>query len=196
MPGSKRHLTLSFNSPVVLSFALLCLLALVLGVLTRGFTDNLLFSVYRTSLLDPFTYLRFFGHVLGHANWAHFMGNLTLLLVLGPLLEEKYGSGNILFVILSTALVTGVVHFLLFPGVHLLGASGVVFAFILLSSFTSVREGTIPLTFLLVAVIYIGGQVYDGIFVQDNVSNLTHILGGGVGGSLGFVMNKHKMVRY
>ena len=116
MPGSKRHLTLSFNSPVVLSFALLCLLALVLGVL--------LFSVYRTSLLDPFTYLRFFGHVLGHANWAHFMGNLTLLLVLGPLLEEKYGSGNILFVILSTALVTGVVHFLLFPGVHLLGASG------------------------------------------------------------------------
>ena len=89
MPGSKRHLTLSFNSPVVLSFALLCLLALVLGVLTRGFTDNLLFSVYRTSLLDPFTYLRFFGHVLGHANWAHFMGNLTLLLVLGPLLDRK-----------------------------------------------------------------------------------------------------------
>lgn len=196
MPGSKRRLKLSFNSPVVLTFALLCLLALALGFLTRGFTDNLLFSVYRASLLDPFTYLRFFGHVLGHANWAHFMGNLTLLLVLGPLLEEKYGSGNILFVILSTALVTGVVHFLLFPGVHLLGASGVVFAFILLSSFTSVKEGTIPLTFLLVAVIYIGGQVYDGIFVQDNVSNLTHILGGGVGGGLGYVMNKNKMVRY
>lgn len=187
---------ISFNSPVVLTFSLLCLLALILGTLTQGATNTLLFSVSRASLANPLTYLRFIGHVFGHAGWAHFMGNVTLLLILGPLLEEKYGSANILFVILSTALVTGVVHFLLFPHVQLLGASGVVFAFILLSSFTSVKEGTIPVTFLLVAVIYIGGQVYDGIFVQDNVSNLTHILGGGVGAGLGYVMTKHKMHRY
>lgn len=187
---------ISFNSPVVLTFSLLCLLALILGTLTQGVTNTLLFSVYHASLANPLTYLRFIGHVFGHAGWAHFMGNVTLLLILGPLLEEKYGSANILFVILSTALVTGVAHFLLFPHVQLLGASGVVFAFILLSSFTSVKEGTIPVTFLLVAVIYIGGQVYDGIFVQDNVSNLTHILGGGVGAGLGYVMTKHKMHRY
>lgn len=65
----------------------------------------------------------------------------------------------------------------------------------MLSSLTSIKEGSIPITFILVAVIYIGGQIYDGVFVQDNVSNLTHILGGGVGSALGYVMVKNKMGR-
>ena len=115
-----------------------------------------------------------------------------LILVVGPLLEEKYGSANLLFVILATALVTGIVNFALFPRVQLLGASGVVFALILLSSFTSLKEGGIPLTFILVAALYIGQQVYQGIFIKDNVSNLTHILGGLVGAGLGYVLNKNR----
>ena len=41
-----------------------------------------------------------------------------------------------------------------------------------------------------------GGQIYDGVFVQDNISNLTHILGGGVGSELGYVMARNKMGRY
>ena len=52
------------------------------------------------------------------------------------------------------------------------------------------------MTFILVAVVYIGGQVYNGLFVHDNVSNLTHIIGGIIGASLGYVMNKNKMSRY
>ena len=119
-----------------------------------------------------------------------------LILVVGPLLEEKYGSSNLLFVILATALVTGIVNYIFFPHVQLLGASGVVFAFILLSPFTGVKEGTVPVTLVLVALIYIGGQVYDGLFLKDNVANLTHILGGLVGAGLGYVMHKNKMNRY
>ncbi len=79
---------------------------------------------------------------------------------------------------------------------QLLGASGVVFAFILLSPFTSVREGSIPITLVLVAALYIGGQVYSGVFADDNVSQLTHIVGGCVGAGLGYVMHKNKMNRY
>ena len=191
-----RKLKVSFNSPVILGFAILCFAAMVLDFITRGAANHAFFSVYRSSLLSPLTYVRLFGHVLGHAGWAHFFGNITLILVVGPLLEEKYGSANLLFVILATALTTGLVHFIFFPRVGLLGASGVVFPLILLSSFTSMKEGEIPLTFLLVAVIYIGQQVYEGLFVHDNVSNLTHILGGVVGAGLGFVMNRNKMNRY
>ena len=191
-----KSLRIVFNSPVVLTFSLICLAALLLGKMTGGASTKLLFSVYRSSLADPFTYLRFIGHVFGHANWEHFIGNITLLLVIGPMLEEKYGSSNILFVILTTALVTGIVNFNLFPHVQLLGASGVVFAFILLTSFSSFKEGTIPVTFILVAIIYIGGQLYDAVFVRDNISNLTHILGGCVGSALGYVMEKNKMSRY
>ena len=187
---------LSFNSPVILTFTLLCFAALVLSWITNGNTNLLLFSVYRSSLLNPLTYVRFVGHVLGYANWEHFLGNMMLLLVVGPLLEEKYGSSNILFVILTTALVTGLINFIFFPHVQLLGASGVVFAFILLSPFTGVKEGTIPITLILVALMYIGQQVYDGLFIQDNVANLTHIIGGVIGALLGFIMHKNKMNRY
>lgn len=196
MSSSGRRLKISFNSPVVLWFSIICLISLILGYLTNGVSTDLVFSVYRSSLTNPLTYVRFIGHVFGHANWEHFLGNITLLLVIGPMLEEKYGSLNILFVILATAVITGVVNFVFFPNVQLLGASGVVFAFILLSSFVSIKEGTIPVTFILVAVIYIGGQIYDGIFVQDDVSNLTHIVGGAVGSALGYVMAKNKMSRY
>ena len=185
----------SFNSPVILGFTILCFIALLLNQITGGVTNDTLFSVYHSSLLNPLTYVRFLGHVVGHAGWEHFIGNIMLILVVGPLLEEKYGSFNMVVVIITTAIVTGVVNYIFFPSTQLLGASGVVFALILLSSFVSIKEGTIPLTFILVVLIYIGGQVYDGLFVKDNVSNLTHILGGVVGAGLGFAMNKNKYGR-
>ena len=196
MSNGGKKIRLSFNSPVILGFTLACFIVLILDKVTGSASTLALFSVYRSSLASPLTYIRFFGHVLGHASWDHFFGNIMMLLVVGPLLEEKYGSANILFVILATALVTGVINFIYFPHVQLLGASGVVFAFILLASLTSIEEEKIPLTFILVALIYIGQQVYDGLFIRDNVSNLTHILGGIVGSSLGYVMNKNKMNRY
>ncbi|MCI9420868.1 MAG: rhomboid family intramembrane serine protease [Eubacterium sp.] len=196
MNSGKRQMRVSFNSVVILGFTIACFVVMMLDQMTRGGTTYRFFSVYRSSLLSPLTYIRFFGHVLGHAGWQHFFGNIMMILVVGPLLEEKYGSSNILFVILTTALASGLVHFIFFPNVRLLGASGVVFAFILLASLTSFQEGKIPLTFILVAFIYIGQQVYEGMFIHNNVSNLTHIIGGVVGTGLGFVMNKNKMSRY
>ena len=191
-----KKLRISFNSPVILGFTILCFAVLMLDKVTGGSSTVTAFSVYRSSLLNPMTYIRLFGHVLGHAGWEHFLGNMMTLLIVGPLLEEKYGSSNVLFIIMSTALITGLVNFIFFPKVMLLGASGVVFAFILLASLTSVKDGNIPLTFILVAIIYIGEQVYSGLFVKDNIANLTHILGGLIGSGLGFVMNKNKMNRY
>lgn len=190
MSRSVRKLKISFNSPVILTFTIICLGALLLNLLTFGRSNLWFFSVYRSSLLDPLSYVRLIGHVFGHANWSHFIGNITLILVVGPLLEEKYGSMDMIIVILTTAIVTGLANVILFPNIRLLGASGVVFAMILLSSFTSLQEGKIPLTFILVAVLYLGEEVINGIFVQDNISNFTHILGGLVGASLGYGMNK------
>ena len=177
---SKTILRISFNSPVVLTFALICLGAYLLNILTGGKSNFLLFEVYRAPLTDPLTYVRMFAHVFGHASWSHLINNMTLLLVIGPLL---------LIVTITTALVTGIVHFIFFPGTALLGASGVVFAYILLSSFACIKDGSIPLTFILVAVLYIGGQVADGVFVKDNVSNLTHIIGGIIGAFFGYISN-------
>ena len=188
----KTILRISFNSPVVLSFTLICLAAYLLNCLTNGKSNLLLFEVYRSPLTNPLTYVRMFTHVLGHASWSLLINNMTLLLVIGPLLEEKYGSADLLIVTVTTAFVTGIVHFIIFPGTALLGASGVVFAYILLSSFACIKDGSIPLTFILVTILYIGGQIVDGVFIKDNVSNLTHIIGGIIGAFFGYLSNVRK----
>lgn len=77
-----------------------------------------------------------------------------------------------------------------FPDAALCGASGVVFAFILLSSFTSFKEGEVPLTFILVALLFVGQEIVQGLMVVDNVSNMAHIVGGMIGAALGFKLNK------
>lgn len=109
--------------------------------------------------------------------------------MLGPMLEEKYSSQTLAAVIAITAFITSFVNYIFFPSVALCGASGVVFAFILLSSFTSFKEGEIPITFILVAVFFIGQQIWEGITVQDNISNMAHIVGGVIGGFLGYGLN-------
>jgi len=186
----KKKRRITFNSPVVLSFVIISFGAMVLNYLTAGMSNRLLFMTYHSSLASPLTYVRFFTHVLGHSGWSHYIGNMMYLLLLGPMLEEKYGSRTIIEVILITGLVTGLVTWILFPSIALCGASGVVFAFIMMTSFTSFKEGEIPLTVILVAVIYIGQQVYEGLFVQDNISNMGHILGGIVGAVAGYTLNK------
>lgn len=187
---AKKRIRITFNSPVILSFVGVCLLALILDKITGGISTLKLFSVYRSSFLNPLTYVRLIGHIFGHAGWSHFINNIMMILILGPMLEEKYGSKDILLVILITAVVTGEFHMIFSPFTRLLGASGVVFAFILLSSLTSFDDGGIPVTFILVAVIYIGEQIYQLIAITSNVSNITHIIGGAVGATFGFVSNK------
>lgn len=151
----KRKFRITFNAPVVLSLIFICFIATLLGEITRGESTRLIFMTYHSSLLNPLTYIRFITHVFGHANWNHFIGNATYLLLLGPMLEEKYKSGTLIEIIIITALVTGIINYIFFPNIALCGASGIVFAFIILASFTGFKEGEIPLTFILVATIYI-----------------------------------------
>ena len=41
---------------------------------------------------------------------------------------------------------------------------------------------------LIVAVIYIGQELYSGLVLSDNVSQLTHIIGGSLGAVYGMAM--------
>ena len=191
MYGSKQKgFRLSFNAPVTLSFAALCVAACLANKLTHGAANRMVFSVYRASLGDPLTWVRCVGHVLGHTGWNHLIGNMMYILLLGPMIEQRYGPKNTAAVIVVTAAVTGAINMIFFPRIVLLGASGVVFALILMSAVTVREDGTVPVTFILVAVLYLGREVYDGLFVRDNVSQMAHIIGGTVGSVLGFLMSR------
>ncbi len=185
-----KKFRISFNAPVVLGFVAICCVVTFLNDITLGVSNSLLFMTYRSSLTAPLTWLRFFTHVFGHSGWSHCLGNMSYLLLLGPMLEEKYTSRTLAVSMVITAVITSLVNFIFFPGIALCGASGIVFTFILLASFTSFREGEIPLSFILVFVFFVGEQIVEGLTVQDNISNMAHVLGGIVGAWMGYRLNK------
>ena len=181
---------LQYNSPVILTYVFLCCGVLLLDTLTNGKTTSLCFCVYRSSFSDVLTYVRMFGHVLGHADWQHFFNNVLYLLIVGPAVEEKYGSKNLLIAMIVTAFVSGAAHLVLAPNSALLGASGVVFMLIFLASLSGMKKGCIPLTLILVAVFYLGQEIYDAIFLKDGISQMTHIIGGICGAVMGLFRHR------
>ena len=180
-----------YNAPVTLTFALISLMVLGLSRLTEGRSTFLLFSVYRAPFSDPLMYLRLFTHALGHANAAHFFNNFMIILLIGPMLEEKYGGKWIAIMMVVTAFVTGVLHVMISPHAKL-GASGIVFMMILLGSFTNLQKGRVPLTLILALVIFIGREVVAGATLDNNISYMAHIVGGLCGAMFGFLINRDK----
>jgi membrane associated rhomboid family serine protease len=176
-------LRITYNAPVILTFALAAVVAFVICQLV-GQSAQQWFVAY-PRLGPAQSYVGMFTHILGHASWQHLLANFMLILLIGPILEERHGSLGLLVMILVTALVTGLAN-LLIGGHVVLGASGVAFMMILLASMANVRSGEIPLSFLAVAVIYMGGEIVHS-FNNDQVSHMAHLVGGAVGGMFGFL---------
>ncbi len=174
-----------YNAPVILTFALISTAVTVVGSVTGNNFTQLFFSVSPDmSFLNPVTYFRLFSHIAGHAGWDHLVGNFSLILLIGPLLEEKYSSLLMFVMIMTTALVTGLLNIFLF-NTGLYGASGIVFMLILLSSFANLRSGHIPLTFIIVVCLFLGKEVVSA-FQNDNISQFAHIIGGMCGSFFGY----------
>ena len=179
---------IQYNSPVILTFSLICAAVLFLNEIVP-FNLMELFTIYPLgpgAWSDPVTYFRFFSHALGHDGLGHLMGNLMLILLIGPILEEKYGSRDILMMIVITSLIIGVLQVIFFSS-GLLGASGIVFMLILLASVTNFQSGKIPLTFILVLVLYLGQEI-SGAISDDQISQFAHIIGGIIGAIFGFAL--------
>ncbi|MEX1002817.1 MAG: rhomboid family intramembrane serine protease [Crocinitomicaceae bacterium] len=172
----------SFNSPVILTFSFLC--AIVYLLTSVNIAENLFTLQPEWNFSSVSWYFKFFTHSLGHASSEHLIGNLAFLLLLGPIVEEKYGGKNLVIMLFTCSLVTGLIHVLFFD-VALLGASGIVFMLILLASLVNFKNKEIPLTFILIALIYLGKEIM-GTFESDNISHSTHIIGGIVGAVFGF----------
>jgi membrane associated rhomboid family serine protease len=175
-----------YNSPVILTFALLCAVLLLIDQISGGAFIRTFFTLTPTfnagSLLS---WMRLFTYVIGHQSWTHLISNFSFILLIGPVLEEKYGSLSLLAMMLVTALATAFLNILVVR-TGLLGASGIVFMLILLSSFTNIRQGEIPITFILIIALYLVREFVNALS-PDTVSQLAHIAGGLIGGLFGFI---------
>jgi membrane associated rhomboid family serine protease len=178
---------LKYNAPAVLTFAIVSALVLLLSsTIARGLTLYWFVVPGRGGFRpgELRSWITLVSHVLGHADWNHLFSNFSFILLLGPILEESYGSVSLVVMMFLTALVTGILNVLFFPDA-LLGASGIVFMMILLASFTNFSRGEIPLTFILVLVIYLGREIFNS-FSNNNISEFAHIAGGFCGSLFGF----------
>jgi len=180
-----KRIPISFNSPVILGITGISLLVLVINTLSGGILNSF-FAIHYTSWADPLMYLRLFTHVVAHLNLTHYTNNFLFILAVGPLIEKKYGSKNLVIMFCITSLITGLVNIIFFKNIALLGASGLVFMLILLASFTNIKSGKMPLTFLLVGLLYIGNEIAAGLASSDNISQISHIVGGLCGAGFGF----------
>lgn len=178
-----------YNAPVTLTFALISTLILAADQLLGTEIIPTLFTMpprSSFSLSNPANWVRLFTHIAGHGDWSHLLGNFAFILLLGPILEEKYGALSVLLMVFITAVATGLLNGI-FSDYALLGASGVVFMMILLVSFTNIRNGEIPLTFILVVALYLVKEIIGAFNTGDQISQFAHIAGGVFGSLFGFL---------
>jgi len=114
-----------------------------------------------------------------------------IILLIGPMLEEKYCGKWIVIMIIITAFVTGILHVIISSNAKL-GASGIVFMMILLGSFANMQRGKIPLTLILAIAIFIGREIMSAMTLDNNIAYMSHIVGGLCGAAFGFIANKNE----
>ncbi|MDR0377624.1 MAG: rhomboid family intramembrane serine protease [Spirochaetaceae bacterium] len=178
---------IKYNAPTTLTFTFFCAAVLLLNqTILRGLTQTWFMVPGRGGFHAGSlrSWITLFTHVAGHADINHFLANFSFILLIGPILEENYGSQVLFLMIAVTALVTGALNVFLFSS-SLLGASGVVFMMILLASFTNFNKGEIPLTFILILALYIGRELFNSLRA-DAISEFAHIAGGFCGSLFGF----------
>jgi GlpG protein len=178
-----------YNAPLILNFSIICVVLTVINQITQGSITSLIQLPGSFNFANPIDYLNLITYTFGHSGYGHLIGNLTFILLLGPTLEEKYGRKDLAMMIGLTAVVTAILNILFFDSA-LWGASGIVFLFIMLNSFTGFKENHIPLTFILVAILFLGTEIYNAIAEDNKISEFAHITGGIAGSYFGFQLNK------
>ena len=179
-----------YNAPVTLTFFFISFGVLVLTWIFKK-KAVYLFSSERASLINPLTWIRFFTNILGHRDFGHFSSNFLKILLLGPMIEEKYGSINLLIMILITAFVTGVINFII-GKYRIMGASNIVFMMIALSAFVNMSN-KIPLTLVFIILFYFIDELRQ-IFRKDGVAHYGHLVGAICGVLFGFLCTNDSIV--
>lgn len=181
-----NNIQFDYNSPVIITYLVLSIIAWFLNTITRGKTNKLFFSSYRSSILNPLTYIRLITHSIGHKDLEHLIHNFLFILLIGPMVEEKYSSLNLIIMLVITSLVIALFN-IIFNNYMILGASGNVYMLIVLSSFSNITEGKIPLTLILILIFYITSEVQKSLIEGNKkVYHDGHLIGAICGIVFGF----------
>jgi membrane associated rhomboid family serine protease len=176
---------ITFQSKGTLYLTLLCVLGSFVVMSMSKTTFAHIFMLNGDAQFTEWEwYVSLISYVFGHSSIEHLLGNMSLLLILGPIIELKYGTKRFILMSVITALITGILHTLLWDN-GLLGFSGLVFMYIVLSTLLNIRNREIPFTFILVVVLYFGIEILSSL-KETQISHFAHLFGGAMGAFWGF----------
>lgn len=173
----------SFHSYVIIGYFLICLSLFILNTITNNKVTSFL-KIRRGSFFNPMNYLRLVTSSLCHSDFNHFKNNFIFILLLGPILEEKYGSFVLLEMLLITMVASSLFH-LLFYDSSAIGSSDVVYMMVMLCAVACSFDKKIPITFVFLFLFFVLGEILLMFFHKkgDKTSHDGHV----VGAILGFV---------
>lgn len=183
----KLGFKVAYDAPVTLTFAIVSiLLFLVNAYLLKGKLTGLILAAPTAQggelpfvVSNPLSYLRMFLYVFGASDPSMLITNLIFILLLGPAMEERYGSIVIGIMIAVSAIFAGVLN-ACFCQKMLQGAISVVFMIIFLNAFLSFSKKKLPLSFIAVFILFIVREI-----LEKNPNGMIGIVAGLAGGLCG-----------
>ena len=185
----KFNLKIAVDAPVTVSFALISVLLFLLDTLAfKGSLSSKIFSSPTSAagqapfvLSNPLSYLKLVLYIFSDGSWSLLLSNLLFILLLGPAMEERYGSVVIGIMMIVSALFSGVLN-ACFCNVSLIGSCPLVFMMIFLNSFMSFSKKKLPLSFILIFFMYAAYEIMQK--GKGQFAAMLICLAGGLCGSL------------
>ncbi len=181
------NLKVSYDAPVTLTFVIISAVFFLLNtfLLKNGGLAKLLASPTSVSgtlpfiVSQPLSYLRLLFYIFGSNEGSILFTNLILIMLLGPAMEERYGSAIIGIMIFVSALFSGVLNACFCPE-SLVGPLPLVSMMIFLNAFMSFSKKKFPLSFVAVIVFFVVLQILEGL----GILKIIICIAGGLCGSL------------
>ncbi len=134
-------------------------------------------------------YWQFVTYMFVHSNLNHLFSNMLGLLIFGITVERSIGSKEFLLFYFTTGTLCGVFSFLLHLltggyGIFLMGASGVIYAILLLYAVSFPRStiyfwGIIPIPAPILVVVYTIFELISQFSASSNIAHYAHLAGFG-----------------
>ena len=195
------NIKVAYDAPVTLTFVIVSAIIFLLNMLlaksgkAAGFEKIFASPTNQAGALPfiinaPLSYLRLLFYIFGASvgGASLLFTNLILIMLLGPAMEERYGSVIIGIMIFVSALFAGVLN-ACFCETSLVGAGPLVSMMIFLNAFMSFSKKKFPLSFAAVMVLFVLLQIFSGA----GAVQIIICISGGLCGSLFAFLTSPKM---
>lgn len=179
--AKKNSLKFIFDSPVVLVFSVVSAVIFISDLILKLNLSEKIFecpgakSVPAFDFKSALSYVKLVIYPFGGENSTSFFLNIGFILLLGPVLEERYGSIMLALMIFITSLVGGVLTACA-STFGISGCGGIVFMMIILSVLSVFIKKQLPVSWIFIFALYLAFSLFSGKkisgfmpFMQNNV---------------------------